>query len=90
MVFVLTQKRARFEFEPRHIHAAARLRKINGNVFAKFAASDVITTDFDNASVMIYTIPAGWTINKKSCTPSWKLSAGDAATIRKLYAYADA
>ncbi len=63
---------------------------IDSNVFAKFAASDVITTDFDNASVMIYTIPAGWTINKKSCTPSWKLSAGDAATIRKLYAYADA
>lgn len=59
---------------------------IQRNVFAKFAASETITTDFDNASVMIYTIPAQWTTNGKSFMPSWKLSAGDALTIRKLYA----
>ena len=56
------------------------------NVFAKFEASTTITTDFDSASVMIYTIPSHWTTNGRSFMPSWKLSAGDAATIRKLYA----
>lgn len=56
------------------------------NVFAKFDASETITTDFDNASVMIYTIPAHWTLDGSSFMPSWKLSPGDAATIRKLYA----
>ncbi|MBZ0116278.1 MAG: matrixin family metalloprotease [Sandaracinaceae bacterium] len=59
---------------------------IESNVFAKYAASQVITTDFDRASVMIYTIPSSWTTNHKSFMPSWKLSEGDAATIRKLYA----
>ncbi len=59
---------------------------IESNVFAKFAASTVITTDFDNESVMIYTIPLQWTTNGKSFMPSWKLSKGDAATIRMMYA----
>jgi serralysin len=58
---------------------------IDSNVFAKFELSKVITTDFDKASVMIYTIPSQWTADGKSFMPSWKLSAGDAATIRKLY-----
>jgi len=31
---------------------------IDSNVFAKFDASTVITTDFDNVSVMIYTVPS--------------------------------
>lgn len=59
---------------------------INSNVFAKFDASTVITTEFDKASVMIYTIPPQWTTDGRSFMPSWKLSDGDAATIRKLYA----
>lgn len=58
---------------------------IESNVFEKYAASEVIITDFDSASVMIYTIPSHWTTNGKSFMPSWKLSAGDAATIRMLY-----
>jgi hypothetical protein len=58
---------------------------IDSNVFAKFEASKVITTDFDKASVMIYTIPSSWTLDGKNFMPSWKLSDGDAATIRKLY-----
>lgn len=58
---------------------------IDSNVFAKFDASTVITTNFDNVSVMIYTVPPNWTTNGKSFMPSWKLSAGDAATIKKLY-----
>lgn len=61
-------------------------RTIDYNVFARFDASNVITTDFDQASVMIYTIPARWTVDGKSFMPSWTLSAGDVATIRKLYA----
>ncbi len=60
--------------------------RIDYNVFARFDASNVITTDFDHASVMIYTIPARWTVDGKSFMPSWTLSAGDVATIRKLYA----
>lgn len=62
------------------------LATIESNVFARFEASSVITTDFDRASVMIYTIPKTWTTNGRSFMPSWKLSAGDAATIRRLYA----
>jgi hypothetical protein len=58
---------------------------IDSNVFAKFEASTVITTDFDNASVMIYPIPDRWTINGKSFMPSWKPSEGDIATIKVLY-----
>lgn len=55
------------------------------NVFAKFEASETITTDFDRASVMVYTIPAHWTTDGASFMPSPRLSAGDALTIRKLY-----
>jgi serralysin len=58
---------------------------IDDNVFAKFDAGKVITTDFDNVSVMIYTVPPNWTTNGKSFMPSWKLSPGDEATIQKLY-----
>ena len=59
---------------------------IDANVFAKFDESTVITTDFDKASVMIYTIPSNWTTDGRSFMPSPKLSDGDAATIRRLYA----
>lgn len=55
------------------------------NVFAKFDASSTITTDFDSASVMIYTIPGHWTTDGRSFMPSPRLSDGDAATIRRLY-----
>lgn len=58
---------------------------IDSNVFAKFEASKVITTDFDKSSVMIYTIPSSWTLDGKSFMPSWRLSESDAATISKLY-----
>lgn len=58
---------------------------IRSNVFEKFAASQVITTDFDAVSVMIYTVPPAWTKNGASFMPSSKLSPGDEATIRKLY-----
>ena len=59
---------------------------IDANVFAKFDASTVITTDFDKASVMIYTVPSHWTTDGRSFMPSPRLSEGDAATIRRLYA----
>ncbi len=58
---------------------------IDSNVFAKFDAGQVIQTAFDQVSVMIYTVPPHWTTNNKSFMPSWKLSEGDAATIRKIY-----
>ncbi len=58
---------------------------IDFNVFAKFDASQVITTAFDKASVMIYTIPSWWTTDGKSFMPYWQLSEGDTATIVKLY-----
>jgi serralysin len=60
-------------------------KRIDSNVFAKFDLSKVIITDFDKASVMIYTIPTNWTLDGKSFMPSWKLSEGDAATIKRLY-----
>lgn len=58
---------------------------IRSNVFEKFEASQVITTDFDAVSVMIYTVPPTWTKDGASFMPSSKLSPGDAATILKLY-----
>jgi serralysin len=59
--------------------------EIDSNVFAKFDESDVIITEFDNVSVMIYPIPEQWTMDGKSFVPSWQLSTGDAATIKRLY-----
>jgi serralysin len=58
---------------------------IDSNVFAKFDESTVIVTSWDEVSVMIYTIPEHWTLNGKSFMPSWKLSPGDAATIKRIY-----
>jgi hypothetical protein len=58
---------------------------IDNNVFAKFDASDVVTTPYDDVSVMIYPIRTSWTMDGKSITPSSKLSPGDAGTIRRLY-----
>jgi hypothetical protein len=60
---------------------------IDGNVYAAYEQSDVITTDFDAASVMIYTIPAHWTLDGRAFMPSWKLSEGDAETIALLYGH---
>ncbi|TWO72401.1 hypothetical protein FN976_06780 [Caenimonas sedimenti] len=59
-------------------------RTIDDNVFAKFAAGQAVT-DFDDVSVMIYTVPAHWTTDGSSFLPSPRLSTGDKATIRKLY-----
>ncbi len=58
---------------------------IHGNVYAAFDESDVITTDFDAASVMIYPIPPSWTIDGSSFIPSPRLSEGDKAMILRLY-----
>jgi serralysin len=58
---------------------------IDLNVYEAFDRSEVITTDFNAASVMIYTIPASWTLDGRSFMPSWKLSPGDAEKIRVLY-----
>lgn len=58
---------------------------IDANVFQSFDASTVITTNFDAASVMIYPIPSRWTTDGRSFMPSGRLSAGDKATILRLY-----
>jgi serralysin len=63
--------------------------KIDLNVFKRYAAADVITTAFDDVSVMIYPVRAAWNMAKKPFRPSSKLSAGDAATIRRLYSTAN-
>ena len=47
--------------------------------------SEVIVTDFDAASVMIYPIPPSWTVDGSSFTPSPRLSKGDKAMILRLY-----
>jgi serralysin len=59
--------------------------KVDFNVFTKFDNSQIITTDFDDVSVMIYTIPARWTTNGRSFMPSKTLSSGDKVTIFRLY-----
>ncbi len=59
---------------------------VDHNVFTKYDESALITTKFDDVSVMIYTIPSKWTTNGKRFMPSSQLSAGDRATILRLYA----
>jgi serralysin len=59
--------------------------KVDLNVFRKYAVSEVITTDFDDVSVMIYPIRSAWTTDAKKFMPSAKLSSGDVATIKRLY-----
>jgi serralysin len=58
---------------------------IDANVYAAFDASEVIVTEFDKASVMIYPVLPSWTLDGSSFTPSPRLSKGDAQTILKLY-----
>lgn len=58
---------------------------IDSNVFAAFDRASVVTTGFDKDSVMIYTVPSNWTLDGKSYLPSPRPSAGDQATILKLY-----
>lgn len=58
---------------------------IDGNVFEAYDTSQVITTAFDAASVMIYTILPHWTLDGVAFMPSSKLSDGDADTILQLY-----
>lgn len=60
--------------------------EVDANVFAAFPKKGVVTTPFDDVSVMIYTIPAHWTKNGRRFMPSHKLSRGDSETIRALYA----
>jgi serralysin len=60
-------------------------KTIEFNVYEAYERSDVFTTDFDAASVMIYTIPAHWTLDGRSFMPSWKLSDSDRETIALLY-----
>jgi hypothetical protein len=58
---------------------------IDSNVFAAYDQSEVITTDFDAASIMIYTIPASWTLDGSSFMPSSRPSAGDREIVARLY-----
>lgn len=58
---------------------------IRSNVFARYDAASVITTPFDQVSNMIYPIREGWTLNRKAFMPSPRISAGDRATIQRLY-----
>lgn len=62
------------------------LDTIERNVFARFKTSNVVMTEFDKVSVMIYAVPRRWTTNGVSCTPSPRLSQGDIKTIQALYA----
>lgn len=59
-------------------------KKVDDNVFAKFAPSTVVTP-FDKDSVMMYTVPSTWTTDGSSYMPSPLPSPGDRATFRKLY-----
>jgi len=47
--------------------------------------ADEEITRFDASSVMMYTIKAEWTMEKKAFMPGKSLSEGDKDTIRKLY-----
>jgi len=50
----------------------------------KLPADDEIKP-FDPSSVMNYTIPSNWTVEKKGLMPGKELSSGDKATILELY-----
>jgi serralysin len=58
---------------------------IEHNVFKKYAPEEIIGTEVDNTSIMMYPIPAAWTLDGFSSGFNTDLSARDKELIRECY-----
>ncbi len=58
---------------------------INTNMFARFGANDLFSTDVDPASIMMYPIPVHWTNNGFTAPFNTALSELDKALMREIY-----
>ena len=59
--------------------------EIDQNIFNASAAHETNYTEFDPTSIMIYPIPARWTLDGFSVSPNNDLSAVDKQLIKQLY-----
>lgn len=59
--------------------------KIEHNMFKKYQQGDVMATDVDPNSIMMYLIPAAWTTNGFSADLNRELSQTDKNHIRSVY-----
>jgi hypothetical protein len=59
--------------------------EINTNMFDQPPLNDVFATPVDKASIMLYPIPASWTLDGFSAALNSDLSADDRALAKKIY-----
>jgi len=58
---------------------------IDTNMFKKYQLSDLVATNVDEASIMMYPIPSSWTANGFSAGLNGELSPDDKKLIRSAY-----
>jgi hypothetical protein len=58
---------------------------IESNMFRFYPQTDVVVTDVDSASIMMYLIPRAWTLDGFSAGLNGELSVNDKALIRSVY-----
>lgn len=58
---------------------------IENNMFRYYPPTDVIATDVDDHSIMMYPIPKAWTLNGFSAGLNGELSENDKTLIRTVY-----
>ena len=58
---------------------------INENMFKFYDLPDLETTPVDGRSIMLYPIPAAWTLNKFSAGMNGELSETDKQLAREVY-----
>lgn len=58
---------------------------IQHNLFDKYEVTQINGSDFDPASVMLYSFPAGWTLNGFHTEPNEKLGALDKEFAKRIY-----
>lgn len=58
---------------------------IENNMFRHYPAKDVIATDVDSASIMMYPIPRSWTLNGFSAGLNSALSPRDTSLVKSVY-----
>jgi serralysin len=59
--------------------------KIENNMFRFYPPTDVVATDVDSDSIMMYPIPRAWTLDGFSAGMNGELSDNDKALIRSVY-----
>ena len=59
--------------------------EIEHNVLNKYSVDQILGTDFDSKSIMLYSFPASWTTNGFSAPWNTSISVQDAAFANRLY-----